>query len=70
MTFFVQDNKKRNLFIQDRNKRIAQCNNIEFKQLNSLNLTLGFENNCKFDFIWIDEDEEFYREDTAQEKTE
>lgn len=48
------DPEKRKLFIKDRNKRLSKFNNIEFKQINSLYLTIDYPRTKKFDLIWID----------------
>ena len=39
------------MFINQRNKLIQSCNNVEFLQQNSLEL---FKKNNKFDLIWVD----------------
>ena len=48
------DSEKRKLFIKDRNKRLSEYKNIDFKQFNSLYLTLDSLDTKKFDLIWID----------------
>ena len=46
--------KKINLFIKNRNKLISQQKNINFIQMNSLELSISNNNIHKQDLIWVD----------------
>ena len=47
-------NKDLNLFIKNRNKLISQQKNINFIQMNSLNLSFSNKNIPRQDLIWVD----------------
>ena len=50
-TYGRETSKNINNFLKERNLLLQKCNNVSFKQLNSINLLLE---NQKFDLIWVD----------------